>query len=98
MCKMPNQLAQHTVKHYRCSCCWGGLVKSWAVDESGQIEKTPEGETLAIVTCREFPDHQGFVTQGWIERERTRDFGFAYEVKRDLLKDGIITKEKAYGN
>jgi len=98
MCKMPDQMAQHTVEKYLCSVCWADLVKRLAVDEAGQIEKTDYGEALAIVTCRADPDHQGFVTKGWVDRERSRDFDNAFEVKRDLLKAGIITKEKAYAN
>jgi len=98
MCKMPDKLAQHTVANYRCSQCWGFLVKTWAVDEAGQIEKSDEGETLAIVKCRADPDHHGFVTKNWIDRERTRDFDQAFEVKRDLLKFGIITKETVHAN
>ena len=98
MAIMPEQLAQHTVKNYKCSKCWGFLVKTWVTGPDGQLEKTPDGEQLADVKCREFPDHKGFVTQGWIERERARDFDNAFEVKRDLLKMGIITKDKAYGN
>ena len=98
MCKMPDQLAQHTVENYRCSKCWCFLVKTLVVDGNGQIQRTDDGETLAIVKCRDYPEHHGFVTQGWIDREKTRDFDQAFEVKRDLLKIGIITKEKAYGN
>ena len=98
MCKMPDKLAQHTVANYRCSQCWGFLVKTWAVDEAGQIEKSDDGETLAIVKCRADPDHHGFVTKNWIDRERTRDFDQAFEVKRDLLKFGIITKETVHAN
>ena len=98
MCKMPDKLAQHTVANYRCSQCWADLFKTWAVDEAGQIEKSDDGETLAVVKCRADPDHNGFVTKNWIDRERTRDFDQAFEVKRDLLKFGIITKETVYAN
>ena len=98
MAKMPEQLAQHTVDNYRCSKCFGLLVLTWAVDEEGRLEKTEEGEQLAEVKCRKENDDRGFVSQYFVDREMERDFSWAYEVKRDLIQMGIITKEKAYGN
>lgn len=98
MSKMPEQIAQHTVDNYRCSRCWGFLVKTWAVDKDGQLEKTDAGEQLAEVKCRADDADLGFVSNYFIEQERALDFGNAFEVKRDLIQMGIITKEKAYGN
>lgn len=92
---MPNQLAQHTVENYKCSRCWGFLVKSWVKGSDGQLEKSEEGEQLAEVKCRSCNEDLGFVSNTYIERERAKDFNYAYEVKRDLSRDGIITKEKA---
>lgn len=98
MAIMPDQLAQDTVENYRCSRCWGFLVKRWVIGSDGLPEKTEEGEQLAEVKCRSCNEDFGFVTQGWIDKERAKDFDQAYEVKRDLIQMGIITKEKAYGN
>ena len=95
---MTEQLARHTVEYYRCSRCWGDLVKRWVIGADGQPEKTDEGEQLAEVRCRSSGEDYGFVTQGWIDKERAKDFDHAYEVKRELIQTGIITKEKAYGN
>jgi len=64
----------------------------------GQLKKSDGGETLAEVKCRDADEDHGFVSQYFIENERVKDFGYAYEVKRDLIREGIITKEKAYGN
>lgn len=96
MAIVPEQLAQHTVDNYRCSKCWSFLFKVWVVCEDGQLEKSEEGEQLAEVKCRSCNEDLGFVSSSYIERERAKDFGWAYEVKKDLLKMGIITKEKAY--
>ena len=96
--KMPEKLAKHTIANYKCSRCWGDLSMSWAVDEEGQLEKAVGGEQLAKVVCRTSGEDLGFVSKNFMEKERTRDFDWAFEVKRDLLKMGIITKEKAYGN
>ena len=98
MAKMPEQLAQHTVDNYCCSRCWGFLVKRLVVGQDGQLEKTPEGQQLAEVKCRDCKEDLGFVSQAFIEKERAKDFDYGYEVKRDLIQMGIITKEKAYGN
>ena len=95
---MPEQLARHTVENYRCSRCWGFLVMRLKVLPDGQLEKSEEGETLAEVKCRESDEDLGFVSQYFIEQERAKDFDHGYEVKRDLVREGIITKEKAYGN
>ena len=95
---MPEQLARHTVENYRCSRCWGFLVMVLVVLPDGQLKKTDEGETLAEVKCRDSDEDLGFVSQYFIEQERVIDFGNAFEVKRDLIRMGIITKEKAYGN
>ena len=94
----PEQLAQHTVENYRCSRCWGFLVKTWVKGSNGQLAKTKEGEVLCEVKCRSADQDFGFVSNSYIERERAKDFGYSYEVKRDLSQAGIITKEKAYGN
>ena len=96
MAIMPEQMAQHTVEKYRCSRCWGFLVKTWATDETGQLKKTEDGEQLAKVQCRGCDEDLGFVTASFIEKVRTKDFDFGYEVKRDLFKMGIITKENAH--
>ncbi|HDD61481.1 MAG TPA: hypothetical protein ENF22_02990 [Chloroflexi bacterium] len=93
MAKMPNQMAQLTVAKYRCSRCWSSLVKEYAVNSDGEIETAPNGEALAVVKCRSCDADHGFVTQHFIERERVRDFGDYFEVKRDLIKSGVIQKE-----
>ena len=98
MAIMPNQIAQHTVKNYKCSKCWGFLFMKLAVDGAGQLEKSEEGVQLAEVKCRNHDKDLGFVSNYFIEKERAKDFDHAYEVKRDLINMGIITKEKAYGN
>lgn len=95
---MPEQMAQLTVANYRCSRCWSFLVKTWAIREDGQLVKSEEGEQLAEVKCRNCGEDLGFVSQYFIEKERVTDFENAFEVKRDLIQMGIITKEKAYGN
>ena len=69
-----------------------------AVDGAGQLEKSEEGVQLAEVKCRNHDKDLGFVSNYFIEKERAKDFDHAYEVKRDLINMGIITKEKAYGN
>ena len=96
MAIMSEQMAQHTVEKYRCSRCWSFLFKIWAIDENGQLRKTEEGEQLAIVKCRSCNEDLGFVSVSFTEKERSKDFDNAFEVKRDLLRMGIITKEKAY--
>lgn len=96
MSVMPAQLARHTVENYRCSRCWGFLVMTLVVDSNGQLEKSGEGEQLAEVKCRAADKDFGFVSNTFIERERVKDFDNAFEVKRDLIKLGIITREKAY--
>jgi len=98
MAIMPEQLAQHTIDNYRCSRCWGFLVKTWVRGLGGTLEKTSDGEQLAEVKCRSCNEDLGFVTHSFTERERAKDFDHAFEVKRDLINMGIITKEKAYGN
>ena len=94
MATMPEQLAQHTIDHYKCSRCWGFLVKTWAIGPDGQLKKTSDGEQLAEVKCRHCKEDLGFVSQSFIEKEIAKDFNFGYEVKRDLSRMGI-TKEKA---
>ena len=98
MAKMPNQMAQLTVTKYRCSRCWSSLVKEYAVGPDGDIEKCPNGEALAVVKCRSCDADLGFVTQHFIERELVRDFGDFFEVKRDLIKSGVIKKEMQHAN
>ena len=98
MSVMPEQIAQHTVEKYRCSRCWGFLVKTWAMDENGQLKKSEEGEQLVVVKCRGCDEDFGFVSLYFIEDERVKDFGYGYEVKRDCIQMGIITKEKAYAD
>ena len=98
MAIMPEQLARHTVDNYLCSRCWGFLVKTWVTGPDGQLEKSPDGEQLAEVKCRADNEDFGFVSKSFAEKERAKDFDQAFEVKRDLIKMGIITKEKAYGN
>ena len=93
---MTEQLARHTVDNYRCSKCWGFLIMEWAIDANGQLRKSAQGEQLAEVKCRADNVDLGFVSLTFIEREKVTDFGNAFEVKRDLTKMGIITKEKAY--
>ena len=95
MAKMPEQLAQHTVEYYRCSRCWGFLVKSWVSGPDGQLEKTPEGNQLAEVKCRSCNEDLGFVSLAFTEKERAKDFNYGYEVTRDLSRMGIVTKENA---
>ena len=98
MSVMPEQMAQHTVEKYRCSRCWGFLFKTWVKESDGQLAKSEEGEQLAVVKCRDCNEDLGFVSQCFIEDERVKDFGYGYEVKRDLSQMGIITKEKAYAD
>ncbi len=98
MSKMPEQIAQHTVDNYRCSRCWGFLVKTWAVDKDGQLEKTVQGEQLAEVKCRAAGEDFGFVSKYFVDQETAKDFNYSYEVRRDLIQMGIITKEKAYAD
>ena len=97
MSVMPEQMAQQTVEKYRCSRCWGFLFKTWVTGPDGELVKTKEGEQLAAVKCRDCDEDFGFVSMYFIEDERVKDFGYGYEVKRDLSQMGIITKEKAYG-
>ena len=98
MAIMPAQLAQHTIDNYRCSRCWGFLVKTWVTGPDGQLEKTPDGgEQLVQVKCRSANEDFGFVSKSFVEKERSKDFDWAYEVKRDLSKMGIITKEEING-
>lgn len=91
---MPEQIARHTVDNYRCSRCWGFLVMEWVKESDGQLKKSDQGEQLAEVKCRTDNEDLGFVSQTFIEKEKTLDFGNAFEVKRDLVKMGIIAKEK----
>ena len=98
MAIMPERLAQHTVANYRCSRCWGLLVKTWVIDSDGQLKKTKDGEQLAEVKCQSENKDFGFVSKSFVESERSRDFNHAYEVKRDLIDLGVITKEKAYAD
>ena len=93
---MPEQLARHTVENYKCSRCWGFLVMTWVKGSNGQLVKAKEGEVLCEVKCRSADQDFGFVSNSYIERERAKDFDNAFEVKRDLIQLGIITKEKAY--
>lgn len=99
MAKMPAPMAQHTVEHYRCSMCWGSLVKEYVVGPDGQVETTPDGEALCSVKCRTCDDDYGFHSKHFVEEQRLRDFGDAYEVKMDL---GIMghsgSKEKQHAN
>jgi len=95
---MPEQLARHTVENYKCSRCWGFLVMVWVKGSDGQLKKSQEGEQLAEVRCRAADQDFGFVSNSYIERERAKDFDNAFEVKRDLIRSGIITKEKAYAD
>jgi len=90
---MPEKMAQQTVEKYRCSRCWGFLVKTWVKETDRQLAKTEEGEQLAEVKCRSCNEDLGFVSQYFIENERVKDFGYGFEVKRDLSQMGIITKE-----
>ena len=98
MAIMPEQLAQHTVENYKCSKCYGLLVLTWAKGSDGQLEKTEAGEQLAEVKCRAADQDLGFVSKYFVDQERAKDFDYAYEVKRDLIQMGLITKEKAYAN
>jgi len=91
-------LAQDTVKRFACSRCWGDLTMTWVVGEDGKFKKSTEGLLLAEVICRRSQKDFGFVTKSFIEKERIKDFDQSFEVKRDLVQMGIITKEKAYGN
>ncbi|HUW23731.1 MAG TPA: hypothetical protein VMW39_06855 [bacterium] len=93
MCKMPDKLATHTVSNYKCSGCWGALVKAWVKDTDGQLLRTEEGEILCEVVCRRDQIDLGFVSKTFIEKASTKDFENAYEVKRDLVNFGIIKKE-----
>ena len=98
MAKMPEQLAQHTAENYRCSKCWGFLVKTWVKGSDGQLKKSEEGEQLAEVKCRAADEDLGFVSKYFVEQERAKDFDYSFEVKRDLVRMGLITKEKAYAD
>ena len=98
MSKMPEQLARHTVENYRCSKCYGLLFLSWVVGPDGQLEKTEEGEQLAEVKCRAADEDLGFVSKYFVEQERAKDFDYSFEVKRDLVRMGLIAKEKAYAD
>ena len=98
MAKMPAQMAQHTVVNYRCSMCWGSLIKSYALDPEGSVEKSPSGESLMVVKCRGCNEDLGFVSKHFIEKERLRDFGDAYEVKKDLRIMGLVPKEKQHAD
>ena len=91
---MPDQMAQHTVENYSCSRCWGSLFKRYVTNEDGQIAESPNGEPLSIVKCRRCERDFGFVTNHFIENERIRDFGDAFEVKRMMVKMGLIPREK----
>ena len=98
MAKMPAQMAQHTVENYCCSKCWGSLIKEYVIGPDSQIEKSPEGESLSFVKCRLCDADLGFVSLHFIEKERLRDFGDAYEVKKDLSIMGLVPKEKQHAN
>ena len=87
---MTDQLARHTVEYYRCSRCWGDLIKRWVIGSDGLPEKTEEGEQLAEVKCRECKDDLGFVSQYFVDQERSKDFDWAYEVKRNLKIMGVV--------
>jgi len=97
MCKMTERLARHTVKNYRCSRCYGLLCLKLATNPDGQLEKSSEGEQLIEVKCRATNEDFGFVSNSFVEKERSRDFDWAYEVKRDLSRMGIVPKEKING-
>jgi len=97
MSKMLEQLARHTVKNYRCSRCYGLLCLRLATNPDGQLEKSDGGEQLVQVKCRSANEDFGFVSKSFVEKERSKDFDWAYEVKRDLSKMGIITKEEING-
>jgi len=92
MAIMPAQLAQHTVDNYRCSRCWGFLVKTWVTGPDGQLEKSPDGDQLAEVKCRKANEDFGFVSKSFVEKERSKDFDYSYEVNRDLSRMGIIQR------
>jgi len=92
MAIMPEQLAQHTVKNYKCSKCYGLLCLMMATNIEGQLEKSDKGEQLFEVKCRSANEDLGFVSKSFVEKERAKDFDWAYEVKRDLSRMGIIQR------
>ena len=73
-------LARNTVKFYACSGCWGELDSPIPTSDGG-----------FLVLCRRCKEETpGYVSQRYVERRRSESIGEEREVKRMLIKVGVL--------
>lgn len=76
--EMTDQLARETEQAYVCAACWGPLLR----------KLRPDG--MASIECANDPEHDGYSTKYWVERQRQNDLNDALEAKHLLRQIGVV--------
>lgn len=80
---LDDNLAEITLRDYVCAACWGHLVRK------------PAPERMWFIECAKDPEHNGFVTKFWVEKQRQADAGNLMDARYLLQKIGVVPNPHA---